>query len=76
MPDSTYADVLKRVKRLNPAVKGFSQYIQRLVSLDLKYHLIDDDGGINESVVSREKGQTRPFEEPLAPLENNALTAA
>lgn len=62
LPDDMYANVVKRLHKLHPWVKGFSQYIQCLVDLDLKHHLINEDGRVNESVVNREKGRKRPFE--------------
>lgn len=67
----------KRITGLKPWVSGFSSYVQRLIYLDLERRVINDDGGVNEDAVKPSKGaRKRPFERPLAPFRNNALTAA
>jgi hypothetical protein len=52
----------QRIAKLNPWVKGFSAYVQRLILLDLKHGILNAEGSTNEAVLRRDKGQERPFE--------------
>lgn len=51
LDDDMRSAVDKRIAELRPWVKGFSAYVQRLIHVDLKCKVINDDGGINEDAL-------------------------
>ena len=61
LPIEMSKDVDTRLERLRPWVPGFSSYIQRLITMDLQYGLLDNDGSPNEIVINRKKGRP-PFD--------------
>ena len=54
--------VQRRIEKMDPWVKGFTDYVRRLIELDLELHILTPEGAPDDAVLNREKGRKRPFE--------------